>query len=109
MGKSGNINRFEPTDTNWATKFPECTALFRAAGWFNFFEKITGCNPEVSHHFAQNFINGTVESNTLKFELTEDLIAEATSVLIDGESWFKKIPFSFDPNDFLLLGNETLD
>ena len=23
--------------------------------------------------------------------------------------WFKKIPFSFDPSDFLLPGNETLE
>ena len=84
MGKSGKINRFEPTDISWVTKFPECAVLFRAAGWFRFFEKITGFNPEVSHHFAQNFIDGTVTFNTLKFELTEDLIAEATSISIDG-------------------------
>ena len=27
----------------------------------------------------------------------------------DGELWFKKIPFSFDPSDFLLPGNERLE
>ena len=107
MGKSGKINRFEPTDIGWATKFPECATLFRAAGRFSFFEKIIGFNLEVSHHFSQNFINDTVTFNTLSFKLTEDLIAEATGVPIDGESWFKKIPFSFDPNDFLLPGNKT--
>ena len=47
--------------------------------------------------------------NTLKFHIIEDLIGEATGILIDGESWFKKICFSFDPNDFLLTGNESLD
>ena len=109
MGKSGRINRHEPTDTSWAIKFPECATLFRTTGWFSFFEKITGFNPEVSHHFSQNFINDTVTFNTLMFELTKYLIAEATGVPIDGESWFKKIPFSLDPNDFLLPGNETLD
>ena len=109
MKKSGKINRFDPTDTSWATKFPKCAALFRGAGWFSFFEKIIGFNLEVSHHFSQNLINGTVTFNTLKFELMEDLIAEAIGIPIDGESWFKKIPFSFDPNDFLLLGNKALD
>ena len=109
MGKSGRINRYEPTDTSWAIKFPECAELFRTLGWFNFFEKITGFNPEVSHHFAQNFINENITFNTLRFEVTEDLISEAIGVPTDGESWFKKIPFSFDPNDFLLPRNETLD
>ena len=109
MGKSGRINRYEPTDTSWAIKFLECSVLFRTTGWFRFFEKITGFNPKVSHHFAQNFINDTVTFNTPRFELTKVLIVEAIGVPIDGESWFKKIPFSFDPNDFLIPGNETLD
>ena len=100
MGKSGNINRFKPTDTSWAIKFPECAALLRTTGWFSFFNKTTGFNPEVSHHFTQNFINEIVTFNTLMFELIEDLIAEAIGVPTYGESWFKKIPSSFDPNYF---------
>ena len=109
MEKSGRINRYEPIDTSWAIKFPKCAALFRTTGWFSFFKKITGFNPKVSHHFAQNFINEAVTFNTLRFELTEDLIAKSICVPTDGESWFKNTPFSFNPNDFLLLGNETLD
>ena len=109
MGKSGKINRFDPTDTSWAMKFPECAALFRAARWFSFFERITNFNAEVSHYFAQNLINGVVTFNTLKLELTEGLVAEATGIPMDGESLFKKTSFSFNPNDFLLPRNETLD
>ena len=59
--------------------------------------------------FPKKFINDIITFDTLKFELTEDLIAEAIGVPIDRESWFKKIPFSFNPNNFLLLGNETID
>ena len=109
MRKSGKINRFDPTDTSWAMKFPKCAELFRAAGWFGFFETIIGFNAEVSHHFAQNLINGTVTLNTIKLELTEGLVAEAIGILVGGESWFKKNSFIFNANDFLLLGNETLD
>ena len=50
-----------------------------------------------------------VTFDTLKFELTEELIAEATSILRDGESWFKKIPFIFNPKYFLLLEIKALD
>ena len=106
--KSGKTNRYEPTDTSWAN-FPECATLFKRVGWFNFFEKITGFNPKVSYHFAQNFIKDTVTFDTLKFELTEELISEATSVSREGELWFKKIPFSFDPKDFLLPEIEALE
>ena len=37
------------------------------------------------------------------------LIILTTSIPIYGESWFRNIPFSFDPNDFLLRGNKALD
>ena len=84
MNKSGNINRFDPIDTSWATNFPECATLFRMAGWFSFFEKITDFNPEVSYSFAQNFINDTITFDTLKFELTKDLMVEAIGVSRDG-------------------------
>ena len=102
MKKSGNTNRFEPTDTSWEKDFPECAALFKRARWFNFFERITSFNPEVSYRFAQGFIKDTVTFDTLKFELTEELIVKATGVSRDGELWFKRIPFSFNPKDFLL-------
>ena len=46
MKKSGKTNRFEPTVTSWANDFLECVALFKRVGWFSFFEKITGFNPE---------------------------------------------------------------
>ena len=86
MGKSGKINRYDPTNTSWAIKFPECAELFRKIGWFNFFERINGFNPEVSHLFAQNFINKTMTFSTLRFVLTEDLIVEAIGVPTDGEA-----------------------
>ena len=109
MGRSGKINRFEPTDISWATKFPECATLFRAVRWFSFFERITSFNAEVTHYFAQNLINRAVMFNTLKLELTEGLVAESIGITMDGESWFKKTSFNFNTNDFLFPGNKTLD
>ena len=102
MKKSGKTNIFEPTDMSWANDFLECAALFKRVGWFSFFERITGFNLEVSYCFAQGFIKDIVTFDTLKFELTEELIVEATSVSRDGDLWFKNIPFSFNPKDFLL-------
>ena len=85
MKKSINNNRVEPTDTSWVNSFPECVALFQRDRWFNYFERINGFNPEVSYHFAQGFEKDTVSFDTLKFELTEELIAEAIGIAHDGE------------------------
>ena len=41
--------------------------------------------------------------------MTEELIVEATCILIYGELWFNKIPFSFNPKYFLLPEIEALD
>ena len=109
MKKSGKTNIFEPIDTSWENDFPECVALFKRAGWFSFFERIIGFNPKVSYRFAQGFIKDTVTFDTLKFELTEELIAEHRGVSRDGELWFKKIPFIFNPKDFPLPKIEALD
>ena len=109
MKKSGKTNRFEPTDTSWENEFPDCATLFKRVGWFTFFERITGFNPEPSYRFAQGFNNDTVTFDTLKFELTEELIAEAIGISREGEMWFKKIPFIFNTKDFMLPEIVALD
>ena len=40
--------------------------------------------------------------DTLKFKLTRELLAEATGILDEGEYWFKKVPFTFDAQKYLL-------
>ena len=89
MMKGGETNRYEPIDTMWENVFPDCAALFQRDEWFNFFERIKFFNPEVTYHFAQGLIKDTVTFDALKFELTEELIAEATCIARYGEMWFK--------------------
>ena len=40
--------------------------------------------------------------DTLKIELTRELITEATVVPDEGRYWFKKVPFTFDSQNYLL-------
>ena len=63
----------------------------------------------MSYRFAQGFVKDTITFDTLKFELIEELIADATGIARDGELWFKKIPFTFNPKYFLLSEVEALD
>ena len=96
MGKSGKINRAEPTDLSWIDQFPDCVELFQNAGWLDFFKKIDGYNTEVSYQFAKSYNHDMIVFDTLRFKLTMELIAEATGIKNEGEMWFKKFPFTFD-------------
>ena len=43
-----------------------------------------------------------VTFDTLKFKLTRELLAEATGIPYEGEYWFRKVPFTFDAQKYLL-------
>ena len=88
MKRSGKTNRFEPSNMGWAKSFPECAKLFQRAGRFKYFEKIDGYHSEVSYGFSQGLEKDTVMFNTLKIELTRELIDEATYIADEGEFWF---------------------
>ena len=77
--------------------------MFAEAGWLVFFEKIEDYHSEVSYKFAQCLDKDMVSFDTLKFKLTRELFAEATGILDEGEYWFKKVPFTFDAQRYLLL------
>ena len=83
--------------------------MFQRAGWFDFFQRIDVFNPEVSYGFAQGFDKNIVSFDSLKFELTRELIVEATWIEDEGDFWFKKIPFTFNPKDFIFPEVGTLD
>ena len=102
MKKSGKTNRVEHMDTSWEEEFPECATIFQWAGWFDLFQKINDFSLELSYKFSQGLDKNTVSFETLKFELTRELIEEAPSIASEGEFWFKKIPFTFNSKDFLL-------
>ena len=69
-GKSGKVNRAEPTDLTWIEKLPDCADLFQQAGWMDFFRRLDGHNTEVSCNFAQGLKDDMVTFNALKFKLT---------------------------------------
>ena len=71
----------------WAKRFSECAKLFQRAGWFKYFEKNDGYHSEVSYGFAQRLEKDIVLFNTLKIELTRELIDEETDIVDEGEFW----------------------
>ena len=87
---------------SWAQTFHDCVKLFSEACWLNYFEKIDGHHTEVSYKFAQGLEKHIVTFDTLKIELTGELISEATCIADEGEYWFKKVPFVFNSENYLL-------
>ena len=63
---------------SWDKTFLDSAKLFSEAGQLNYFEKIDGHHTEVLYTFAQGLEKDIVTFNTLKIELTRELIAEAT-------------------------------
>ena len=102
MKKNGKTNRAEPSYLSWVKKFPDCAQLFAEAGWLVFFEKIEGYHSKVFYKFSQCLDKHVVSFDTLKFKLTTELLVEATWILDEGEFWFKKVPFTFDAQRYLL-------
>ena len=104
MKKSWKKNRAKPTDVSWVDSFVECTELFSNARWLTFFKNIDGYHVEVSHKFAQCYDKDIVSYNTLKFKMTKELVVEPIGILNEGELWFKKVPFTFNAQKYLLPG-----
>ena len=78
MGKSGKTNRAEPTELSWIDQFLGCAELFLNVGWLDLFKKIDGYKTEVSYKFSQSYNQDMIVFDTLKFNLTVELVAEAT-------------------------------
>ena len=68
----------------------------------NYFEKIDGHHREVSYKFSKGLDKCIVTFDTLKIELTRELIVEAIGIPDEGEYWFKKVPFTFNSENYLL-------
>ena len=68
MGKSGKVNRAEPTDLTWVKKLPDCAELFQQAGWLKFFKKIDGFNAQVSCKFAKGLKEDMIHNGCFEIQ-----------------------------------------
>ena len=80
--------RHEPLDTQELRQNPTVLAIFQAAGWLEFFERLDGFNQEVALQFALNLIDTHSEVWGLRIEVSEAIISEVTAILQVGKAWF---------------------
>ena len=65
--------------------------MLKDAGWFTFFENITGYNVEVSREFVKRFTGTKVDFTSVSFEVSKHSIVEANGLAMDVDKWFFKI------------------
>ena len=80
--------------------------MFQRDGWFYFFERIKGFNPEVSNGFAQCFDKDTVTFDTLRFELTKELISKTTGIAREKEPMYEHVRETLDDDQEKDLEND---
>ena len=88
MGKSGTVNRIEPSTVDQSNEVVR--QILQGLEFFNFLQKFSRENYGVSMAFAQSFDGQQVRVGSLKFKVTEDFISEATGLPMAGERWFKR-------------------
>jgi hypothetical protein len=88
MGKSGIVNRVEPSTVDQVNVVVK--QILQGSGFYRFLQRFSGENYGVSMAFAQSLNGQQVSVGSLKFKVTEDFIFEASGLPMAGERWYKK-------------------
>ena len=88
MGKSGIVNRVEPSNLE---QIDMCAKeQLQKSGVYQFLHKFSGENYGMDLVFARSFDVKQVSLGSFTFKLTKSFIAEATSLPMTGDKWYKK-------------------
>ena len=90
--KGGKINRFEPLKTRELMASPLTKSCFKHVGFFDFCERVqlVQNHPELTRTFILNLHEKQVSLAGVTFELSTNVIANATRIPSVGEKWFKQ-------------------
>ena len=88
MGKSGIVNRVEPSILEHIDASSK--ERLQKSGFYQFLQKFSGENYGMALAFAQSSDGKQVSVSSLKFKITESFIAEAMGLPMTGEKWYKK-------------------
>lgn len=88
--KSGHLLRVEPSTGDLFEIFPHVAETFERAGWLNFYMCLKGYHPEIVTAFIQTFDGYEACIAKLTVRISEDIIACAFDIQIEGERWFRK-------------------
>ena len=76
----GIPTRYEPSNTQELRRNDVVFAIFQAAGWMEFFERLNGFHYEAALQFALNLTETHSEVLGLHIEVFEAIMAEVTGI-----------------------------
>ena len=83
----GPILRLESKGFALLEVYPTWRRLFKEKGWYDYCEKLMGYHVEVTRAFARSFDGQTTKFISLTLQVTEELIAKATGLSVEGDKW----------------------
>ena len=85
MGKPA---RHEPVNTEALHRNAEVFAIFEAAGWTGYFQRLNDFHTETALKFILNLTNTHSEVKGVHIDVTEAILVEVTGLLHVEWSWF---------------------
>ena len=79
----------EPLNTQELRNNPAVLAIFQAAGWVEFFDRLDGFNREAALQFDLHLKDTYSEVWGLRIEVSEAIISEVTALPQVGKAWFE--------------------
>jgi len=112
--KGGRALRVEPSFHEVFEVIPDIGKKFTEAGWLGFIQKLKGSHPQIAMAFAHSFNGYEAQVGGLTLFVSESSIAEAFSLELSGEIWFKKVELneehsisSLNPGSKTLTGEQV--
>ena len=108
LSTMGIPSRYEPSNTQELRKNVAVFAIFQAAGWTEFFERLDGFNHEAALQFALNLTETYSEVWGLRIAVSEAIISVFTTIPQVGRAWFgRRVPTTTALKAFLIEGEQV--
>lgn len=86
----GKRKRVEPPSCAEWRKKTEVWDILRRGNFTDYMERLKGNNPAITHQFVKSWKDGSVLVGNQRMEVTEDIIAEATGLALDGTNFYRE-------------------
>ena len=104
----GLPTRHEPLNTQELRNNLAVFAIFQAAGWIEFFERLDGFNREAALQFTLHLKDTHSEVWGLHIEVSEAIISEVTTLPQVEQAWFgRRVPTLTARETFLREGEQV--
>ena len=84
----GILAHYEPSNTQELRRNAAIFAIFQAAGWMDFFERLNGFHRVATLQFALKLTETHSEVWGLRIEISGAIMAEVTGLPQVGRTWF---------------------